>query len=271
MMGNRRLTSLCEEALAIFEQLGDMGGVALVSNNLGAEAYFDGRWDAARDAYAKSREAELRNGNDVAAAIPMANAAELLINQGRFDEAEPTLVDAIRILRASGYPATGFFETQLARLLILRGDFVEAEALLDRITAEGRASDERASLLNAAIQRVDLRLRQGMPHEGLRVLDEIAAEAGAMPEVFWPVLARLRAAGFAALGQFDKAMTQIELGLENARQQALLYEQALLLDLRCETMLVEGETPSRDDVVEADRLFTKLGVVRESIAQLRAR
>ena len=110
------------EALAIFEQLDDMSGIAIVCNNLGAEAYWEGDWDGAVDAHTRSREAELRNGNDVQAAIPAVNTAELLINRGRHDQAEPLPVDAIRVLTASGHAAVGLAKSELARLLIRRGD-----------------------------------------------------------------------------------------------------------------------------------------------------
>ena len=33
------------ETLAIYEKLGDLGGQAIVTGNMGIEAYFDGRWD----------------------------------------------------------------------------------------------------------------------------------------------------------------------------------------------------------------------------------
>jgi class 3 adenylate cyclase/tetratricopeptide (TPR) repeat protein len=254
-----------DEALAIFERLGDMSGVALVSNNVGGLAYFDGRWDDAVAAYSRSRQAELSNGNHVQAAIPAVNTAELLINQGRLDEAEPMLIDAIRVLTASGHAAVGFAESELARLLIHRGDHAEAEALLARIREWGEAMSEPVSVLNGAILLADSKLRQGAVEEGLQLLDATEADAREMAEVFGPVLARLRGGGLAALGRFDEALARVEQGLVNARQQGLLYDEALLLDVRSEIVTAAGGDPDPNDIDEANRLFGELGVHREPV------
>ncbi len=87
-----------------------------------------------------------------------------------------------------------------------------------------------------------------------------------MIEVVGPVLARLRATGLAALGRFDEALDQIDSGLTQARQQGLLYDQGLLLELRCDTVRARGATPDPDDVAEAEQLLDRLGVRREPIA-----
>ena len=251
------------EALAIFEQLGDMSGIAIVCNNLGAEAYWEGDWDGAVDAYTRSREAELRNGNDVQAAIPAVNTAELLINRGRLDQAEPLLVDAIRVLTASGHAAVGFAKSELARLLIRRGDHPAAEELLDEIRTWGDANAEPVSVLNAALLLADSQLRQGRPEEGLDLIAQAETTGGEMTAVFAPVIGRLRGRGLAALGRFDEALALIEEALSEALQQGLLYDQALLLATRCEIRIAAGGVPDPADERAAHRLFDELRVRRE--------
>ena len=49
-------------ALPIYEELGDLRGQANVLNNLGIEAYYEGRWDEALDLYRRSRETRERIG-----------------------------------------------------------------------------------------------------------------------------------------------------------------------------------------------------------------
>jgi tetratricopeptide (TPR) repeat protein len=268
MAGRTDEPSHYAEALAIFEQLGDMSGVALVSNNLGAECYWEGRWDDAVSAYSRSREAELRNGNDVQAAIPAVNTAELLINQGRFAEAEPLLLDAIRVLTASGHAATGFAKSELARLLVFRGDHDAAASLLEEIRAWGEANTEPVSVLNAAILSADSQLRQARAEDGLRLLADAEATGGEMTAVFGPVLTRLRGTGLASLARYDEALTQIDQGLTEARQQGLLYDQALLLEARCGILTARDGAPDPAEAAEAARLFDELGVRREPVAQL---
>ena len=263
MMGAVDIDVRYAEALDIFEQLGDMSGVALVSNNLGAEAYYRGRWSDAIDAYHRSRKAELQNGNDVQAAIPAANVAEVLINQGRLDEAEPLLHDAIRVLTASGHSAAGFAKSELARLLIRRGDHEAAAPLLAQIRERGQATDEPADVLISTLLLADSKLCQGATEEGLAILEDAANEAGEMADLFGPVIARLRSLGLAATGRVDEALGQIEQGLTWAQRQGLLYDQALLLDARTRIVSSEGGTPDPEDVREADRLYGELGIRRE--------
>ena len=50
------------EALAIYEQLGDLSGEARVANNLGQAAYYSGRWDDALTFTGRAEVARLRTG-----------------------------------------------------------------------------------------------------------------------------------------------------------------------------------------------------------------
>ena len=122
MTGRPELAVHGDEALRIYEELGDLTGQALVTGNLGAQAYFDGRWGDAVELYERSRQAFLQTGNAVQAAITGANVGEVLVCQHRLDEAEPVLRDAARVLRASHFvDGATFAEIQLARVLICAG------------------------------------------------------------------------------------------------------------------------------------------------------
>jgi class 3 adenylate cyclase/predicted ATPase len=263
MMGETDRAVHYPETLAIVEQIGDMSRVAQVWNNLGADAFWEGRWADAIDAYTKSRDAEFRTGNAVDAAISDANIAELLINQGRLDDAEPLLTDAIRVLKASGHvPAATFAESELARLLIRRSDHAAARRLLWEIQARSEAIGERMSAVNAMVQLADSELRQGRSDEALRLLEEAESQAGEMVEPFVPVVARLTAGALGALGRIDAALDRIDDGLAVARGQGLMYDEALLLAARAEVVSGAGGVPDPDDRAIADRLFAEMDVVR---------
>ena len=75
-------------ALPIYEELGDLTRQGYVLNNLGIDAYEEGRWDEAIGLYQRSREALGRAGAWVEAADTDNNIAEILSDQGRLDEAE---------------------------------------------------------------------------------------------------------------------------------------------------------------------------------------
>ena len=254
------------EALAIFEKLGDLTGVAQVWNNLGADAYWEGRWEDAINAYKKSEDAEYKTGNDVQAAISSANVAELLINQGRLEEAGPLLHDAIRVLKASNHaPAATFAESELARLLIRRADYAAAESLLEQIRERSVAAGEPMNVLNVAIQLAESKLRQGEPETALVLLASAEAEAGDAVELFGPTLSRLTGYGLAAVGRPDEALPVIDQGLARARQQGLLYDQALLLAAKNEISVQAGAGSNPDDEFEADRLFGEMDIRREPV------
>ena len=92
-------------ALPIYEELGDLLGQANVLNNLGIDAYYEGRWDEALDLYRRSREARERIGDVVGAATITNNIGEIESDQGFLDEAEAAFREAYDVCLAAGPPA----------------------------------------------------------------------------------------------------------------------------------------------------------------------
>ena len=78
-------------ALPIFEEIGDLVGQASVLNNLGIEAYYEGRWDEARDLYERSRNLRERIGDVINVATTTNNIGEIELDQGRYADAEAAL------------------------------------------------------------------------------------------------------------------------------------------------------------------------------------
>jgi len=255
-----------DEALAIFEKLDDLASMSPIMNNQGAHLYWEGHWDDAIEAYRKAREVELRRGNDVQAAIGAANIGELLVNQRLFGEAEPLLRDAVRVLQASNHaPAAMFAEGELARLLVAKGDYGDGESLLEELKERSLQVGEPMSALNASIQLADSKLRQGEPEEGLRILDEAVNAAGDMAQVFAPTITRIRGCCLADVGRFDDGLEQIGEGLGMARDQGLLYDEALLLVAKNEITTRAGDDPDSDEVKTANRLFDEMDIRREPV------
>ena len=113
--GRFDLATHSERALEIYQQLGDLNGEAVVLQNLGAFAYFQGRWDEAVELYERGREARLRVGNDVDAAMGTANIAEVLADQGHYEMAEQYLQETLRVCRAANYRSGAAFAREPAR------------------------------------------------------------------------------------------------------------------------------------------------------------
>ncbi len=133
-LGRLDLATNGVEALALYEQLGNLGGQAAVANNLGQLAYYGGRWDEALELLERARELRLRTGDVVEAALASANCAEILLERGHYDEAEPLLRDARRVYQAVGY----------------RGGLALTTAFLGRVAARTGRADEAYALLDSA-------------------------------------------------------------------------------------------------------------------------
>ena len=163
------------KALAIYEELGDLPRQAAALNNLGAAAYFEGRWDVAGDFYDRAREASRRSGNEALAAVAAMNQGEILVNQGRLDEAESVLLEARRVLRATGSEAAQFTDLQLGRVAIERGDLAEAERFLTHAQQDAAAVGRHGSALEAAIHLSRCHLLRDDPAAALETLRTGAA------------------------------------------------------------------------------------------------
>ncbi len=78
-------------ALPIYEEVGDLLGQGNVLNNLGIDAYYEGRWDQALDLYGRSQAFRQRVGDVVGAAASANNIGEIKSDQGHFQSARRAL------------------------------------------------------------------------------------------------------------------------------------------------------------------------------------
>lgn len=249
-----------ELALAAYERLHDLGGQANVTGNLGMEAYWEGRWQDASVFYAKARVDLLRSGNSVHAHLTGANLGELLLNQGRLDEAETPLREASHALRASKFTEGALFaDMQLARLLATRGEHESARAALTRVIEVSRAERRGTSALEAAIYLAEVETSSGRPAAALHLLDEATLEAFERDEFLECPLARTRASALMALGRIDEAETAVAQGIAAAESQDLPYELALLLRTRAAIAEARGGVDLAA-IERAAELLRQLGV-----------
>ncbi len=259
MLGQPSKATYGDQALRIYEDLGDLLGIATVTNNLGGQAYFEGRWDGALEYYTRAQDAFRRAGNESEAAVSGANIGEVLVSQGRFEQAEEVLKESVRILRAHNLvDASLFAEIQLARLQLARGDAGVMESL-EEIRKEAAAVGQTHSALEAAIY-IALGLVEGSQYEeALELLALAERSAGREAELYGCPLARVRTLALARLGRIGQAQAEVDKGLRLAREEGLVYEEALLL--RAQAEITEGEHRQKQ-LEEAQRLLQQLGVVR---------
>ena len=137
VLGSAEAARYRDLPLPIYEELGDLVGQGNVLNNLGIEAYFEGRWDEALALYGRSKEAKTRAGDVANAATQSNNEAEILSDQGHYEAAEGLLLDALRVWRAAGY------EIGIAL----------ATSNLGRVAARAGRHDEGLVILAEAVDR----------------------------------------------------------------------------------------------------------------------
>lgn len=179
-------------ALALFERAGDLTFQAHMWIQLGIHAYYRGDWNSAVERYGRAREIHVRTGDDWNAAIPAANVAEILVDQGRYDDAEPMVAEALRVWRVSGTPGDiGFGTALLGRLCARSGRFGEAAAYLREAFDAHTVSNERMDLLDTELRIVEMLMLQGAAHEAARQLEAVERQIDASSPQFGHVL-RLR-------------------------------------------------------------------------------
>jgi tetratricopeptide (TPR) repeat protein len=267
ILGDRQSIGHGEQALEIYEQLGDLHGAGTASNNLGGISYFEGRWDDAVEWYRRALDAYRRAGNDPAAAVAASNLGELLVSRGALDEAEVMLRDAIRVLRASRALDDLFFaEVQVGRLYVERG---EPDAAVDHLSAiryEAAALGQVGFAFEAAMHLASAWVLRGDDETALRTLDDALAAVGTVDAVYRSNFERVRAVALAGSGRLDEARAAIEAGLVSAREQGLAYEEGMLLLSAIGLDRVEGIEPDPASLDEVASIFRRLNVNRSLLA-----
>jgi class 3 adenylate cyclase/tetratricopeptide (TPR) repeat protein len=250
-----------KEALDVFGELGDLRMQASVQANLGFLCAVAGRWQEATHWFEAARALFTRIGDVVRSIDPALNLGEMLVKQRRYQEAEPVLRDAIRLLRAAHFSeGVNRGEIQLARILIERGALDEAEAMLQRVQREFAEAGQHLAALEAATMRALGRQRGGAARAALELIDAARAAAGDGAALLLPVVACERSAILGELGRLEEARAETAAGLEAARAQGLPYEEAILLNVRAALASQAGQVPDPEEIEAAQQILSGLGV-----------
>ncbi len=152
-------TAYGQRALALHDELGDLVSKGGMLNNLGADAYYEGRWNEALGFYRRALEAWDQAGDTRSVYMASFNIGEILSAQGNLVEAEPLLRDAERASRASG-GATEVAEARMETALLAGAAGQHRKGA--RATGRGsrsarRGDDERRGRRNSARRRQNCR------------------------------------------------------------------------------------------------------------------
>jgi tetratricopeptide (TPR) repeat protein len=222
-----------------------------LQNNVGIEAYFDGRWDDALDWYRRSGESAARIGDVVNVARAQNNEAEILSDRGLFEEARALFEQALRVWRAADYRAGVALATaNLGRVMARSGRFEDAHRLLGDALAQFEELGAGAYVAETRARLAECLVLEGHHREAVAILTPLC-EPGS-PQL--SIVERLT--GYAVVQSragFDEAKPHFERSLEAARAANAEYELAL-------TLRAIAETSGGDDGQGAE-ILARLGIV----------
>ncbi|MFN2537722.1 MAG: tetratricopeptide repeat protein [Mycobacteriales bacterium] len=201
--GDPRRAQFRTEALRIYEELQDVQGLAKVLNNLGNDAYYEGRWDEAIELLERSRQCEEADANDVGAAISDANISEMLLDQGQYDDAHRRLTRALRTFVADDF-RVGCAEVlnHLGRLELRRSNYDRAAQHLAAAREAVVATGADSMLPDVLVREAELAVLSGRTDEGAQLLDELEQHPGVRAEM--AVICRWLRAAIAARNGRDE-------------------------------------------------------------------
>jgi class 3 adenylate cyclase/tetratricopeptide (TPR) repeat protein len=265
-----------ERALALASETGDLPTAAGITSNLGVHAYYAGDWDRAEELYRAAAEIDDRTGNSVEAAVTRSNLAELLITQGREDDAVPVLRWARSALRAAGN-AEGiwFAETQHARLEAHQGQVDAALARLDELLGSMPGDTSDADTVEVRLVAAEIALEAGRVAQGRATLALV--RAADLDEVTLARAEALEAVALLVEGRHDEAAPVVQRAAQAAAAESLAFEVALMA--LCDAVLAgvgshppEGSASALhvDPGDDGTAALARLGIRARRIASMRA-
>jgi tetratricopeptide (TPR) repeat protein len=251
-------------ALRIYEQLGDLSGQAHMLNVLGVRRLVEGRWPEALLMFAQAAGSFRRIGDATNAANADYNRADVLVRQGRSEEALPLLENTLRVARAVGDDdLAALVRKEMGRAQSRAGDVPAGLILLEEARAELARLREPQEVVDADIASAEAHLLAGRPEQALALVEGALAEAALIhAATLLPSAYRVQAAALFATGDVPQARTALAEGLRQSSSPDVAHERGFLL-------AVAARIARQDHDPEADRLALQarealelLGVVR---------
>jgi predicted ATPase/class 3 adenylate cyclase len=256
-------------ALALYEELGDLRGQSVVTNNLAGLAYYLGDWATAREQTRRSLEVCRQIGDQDGVAAATLNLGKLLCDQGRLDEAAELLTSALRMGQAAGHRVRiAIGQRDLARVAARSGRTDDALELLasahEAFVDVGAEADDIDTLAVIA----ECHLLRGDPERALAVVDEALQQDHALGGISGqsPLLHRLRGFALWSRGATSEARHAFEESLAAGRSRDADYEVALTLDGLASLVTGLAEDPDAGEVAgwcaESRAILERLEVVQ---------
>ena len=248
-----------EEGVSVIERIGNPDQTAFVLANLGATLIILGDLEGARERLERAM-ALLGEERPANAANVLVHLGQLALRQGRWEEAERMLGEALAIAQRNGARLPlEMAQTYLAELDVLTGGPEEAIRRLQRLAAE-----EDANLwILPSLARAHL--EAGGEKRAAEVVAEAIRRARAGEQRFH-LLEALRVQGMILTrqDQFEEAETAFQEGLELARSLPYPYAEGRILHQLGLVAQRRGEREhARKHLQEARLIFQRLGARKD--------
>ena len=258
-----------EAALRIFEQLGDLSGQAHMLNNLAVRRAVEGHWPDALLMFAQAAESFRRVGDATNAANADYNRADVLVRQGRSDEALPVLQNTLRVARAVGdEDLAALVRKEMGRAKSRAGDIPAGLTLLEEARRQLTRLREPQEVVDADIATAEAHLLADRPEMALALIKRALTEAASIQAAtLLPSAYRVQAAALFALGEVAQARTVLAEGLRQSSSPDVAHERGFLLAVAARIALQDHD-PDADRLAEqARQALELLGVVRAPLPE----
>ncbi|HEX8009866.1 MAG TPA: adenylate/guanylate cyclase domain-containing protein [Casimicrobiaceae bacterium] len=261
--GELTAQSALQRSLEAYQQTGNRVREAQMLGMLGALSFWEGRWDEALSFYERGRDAALKIGSAVDAAVTRVNMAEILTERGEWAEAEALLLQTLPVWKAAQYH---YF---LAHCLLLLGRASLCTGRLDEGLA--RLQEAKANFLRVGADKevpaVEARIAEGHIAKGnpdaatelVSGLLSNASQANGVGGVV-PLLERIRGHALLRQGDLWGARDALEASLAAAKEQSQPFEASLTMLSLIELDRLEGVEPPLEMVDESRSRLASLKV-----------
>jgi tetratricopeptide (TPR) repeat protein len=253
-----------ELALPMYERLGDLSGQANVLNNLGIDAYYEGRWEEAIELYERSRQARERSGDVVQLGLAANNIGEILSDQGKIEEAAALFREALRVWRGSNFRiGDGVATSNLGRAAARSGRYDEARDRYEEAAAIFESIGATSFRADVDAREAERCLFAGDAVRALSVADAVCVrverDRTATPAVI-SMAHRIAGCALAVIGAPSDALARIDRATAIAEEASAEFELALAHDARARVLASVGDDSAEAYSIAAAALLDQLGV-----------
>jgi tetratricopeptide (TPR) repeat protein len=246
-------TSVMLRSLEAYQRSGNVVREAQVLGTLGSLYLWEGRWDEALTYFERSRDAALKIGSVVDAAVTRVNIAEILVDRGEWKEAEAMLLETLPVWKASQYHyVLGHCQLHLGRVSLRMNRIDEALVRLEGARAAFLHVGAEKELPAVDARIAECRIAMGKPEEALELVRGMlgnATESNGVGSVV-PLLERIQGHGLLRQGDLWAARDALEASLAAAKERNDLFEATLTMLSLIELDHLEGIEPPIEMVTE---------------------